>query len=147
VIQGDAGEARDGQSRGKRSRLYWHKRAIGMNDAVEPSVWDFKRKKVAAWLQDAVNFREGAILQFARAQMMQDKNSNRRGEDAVGKGQRSRVALHDAGAFSVLLRQARSRFMVIFETDDMRDAFSQFGSGSARTRPNFQKVIAQIRLP
>jgi hypothetical protein len=67
VIQSDVGEARPGQSTDKRGRLKWHKRAAGVNDAIEPSVWDFKRKKAAAWLQHAVYFRESAVLQFARA--------------------------------------------------------------------------------
>ena len=67
MIQSDVGEARPGQSTGKRSRLQWHKRAVGMNDAIEPSIQDFKRKKEAAWLEHAVNFRESAVLQFAQA--------------------------------------------------------------------------------
>jgi len=73
---------------------------------------------------------------------MQDKNGDRRGEGAIGKWQCCRVALHDAGAVSVLLRKPRGEGMVVFEAGHARDAFSQFGGGSARPRANFQKVIA-----
>jgi hypothetical protein len=113
-----------------------------VNDAVEPSIRDFKGKKAAAWLQDAVNFREGAVLELARAQMMQHEDGDGRGEGAVGKGQRCRVALHDAGA--VLLRKPYGEGMVIFETGYARNALSQLGSGGAWASANFEKVISQI---
>jgi len=68
-------------------RLDWYKRALDVNDAIEPSVWNFKRKKLPAWLQYTMNFCEGAILQFARPQMMQDKYGDRRRESTIGKWQ------------------------------------------------------------
>ena len=67
-----------------------------------------------------------------------------RGEGAIGKGQCRYVALHDVGAVSALLRKARGECMVVFETGYAGNAFSQFGSGSASSCADFQKVIAQI---
>ena len=115
-----------------------------MDDAVEPPIWNFKGKKAAAWLQDAVNFREGAILELARAQMMQHEDGDGRGEGAVGKGQCGCVALHDAGAVSVALRKSGGEGMVVFETGYARNALSQLGSGGAWASANFEKVISQI---
>jgi len=144
VIDGDACEARSGQSWGKRSRLHRHERTVGVNDAVEPSVLNFKGNETAAGTQHAVNFRERAILLFAGPQMMQDKNGNRRGEGAVSKGQCCRIALHDAGAVSILLHKPNGGRMIVFEAGHASDEFSQFGGGSARASPDFEKVIAQI---
>jgi hypothetical protein len=62
LIQSGVSKSCGAQSRRKVSRMDWHERAVGVDDAVEPSVWDFKRKKAATWLKDAVNFGEGAIL-------------------------------------------------------------------------------------
>jgi len=64
AVQGDAGESCNSQSCGEPIRVQWYKCAVGVDDAVEPSVRDFKGKKSAAWLQYAVNFGEGAILQL-----------------------------------------------------------------------------------
>ena len=91
-----------------------------------------------------MNFREGAILEFARAQMMQHEDGDGRGEGAVGEWQRCRVALHDAGAFSMLLRKPYRECMVVFETGYARNALSQLGRGGTWTRANFEKVISQI---
>ena len=144
MIQGHVGESCDGQSRGKRVRLDRHKRAVGVNDAVEPPIWNFKGKKAAAWLQHAANFREGAILELARAQVMQREDGDGRGEGAVGKGQCGCVALHDAGAVSMLSRKPYSECMVVFEAGYARNAISQLGSGGTWASANFEKVIAQI---
>ena len=64
AIQSDACESRIGQSCAEAIRIQRYKCAFGVDDAVEPSVRDFKSKKSAAWLQYAVNFGEGAILQL-----------------------------------------------------------------------------------
>jgi len=112
-----------------------------MTRCSHPS-WISNAKKAAAWLQDAVNFGECVILQLARAQMMQDKNSNRRGEGAVGKWHRCSVALHDAGVVSALLRKPRGKRMIVFEAGHARNSLSQFDSGSAWSSANFQKMIA-----
>jgi len=77
VVQVDAGESCDGQSSREPIWVQWYKCAVGVDDAVEPSVRDFKSKKSASWLQYAVNFGEGAILQLGRPQMMQDKDGSR----------------------------------------------------------------------
>ena len=145
MIQADAGESGSVQSRNEGSRLDGYKRAICVDHAVEPSIRDFKSKEAAARLQDAVNFREGAILERARTQMMQHEDGDGRGEGAVGEGQCCRVALHDAGAFTDLLRKPCGECMVVFETGYARNAPSQFGCGGARPRANFEKVIAQVR--
>ena len=145
LIQSYAGESGGGQSRGKFVRLEWHERAVGVNDAVEPPIWNFKGKKAAAWLQDALNFCEGAILELARAQVMQDQDGDGRGEGAVGEWQRCRVALHDAGAFTDLLRKPCGECMVVFKTGYARNAPSQLGRGGAWASANLQKVTAQVR--
>jgi hypothetical protein len=115
-----------------------------MNDAIEPSVWDFKRKKEAAWLEHAVNFHESAVLQFAQAQVMQDENGDRRGEGAIGKWQSRRIALDNSAACFVFLRKPGGEFTVVFETGYARNAFSQLGSGRACPCSDFQEMIAQI---
>jgi hypothetical protein len=56
--------------------------------------------------------------------VMQDEDGDGRGEGAVGKGQRCGVALHDAVAVSVLLREPGSKCIVVFETSYPRNAFS-----------------------
>ena len=75
---------------------------------------------------------------------MQHEDGDGRGEGAVGKGQCRRVALHDAGAVSMLLRKPYRECMVVFETGYARNAISQFWRSGAGSRANFQKVIAQI---
>jgi len=124
--------------------LDWDERAFDVNDAIEPSVWNFKSKKVGAWLQYPMSFCEGTILLFARPQMMQDEYRNGRGESSVGKGQGCCVALHDAGATSVLSRYFDGKKMVVLKTDDATGAFSQFRGGGACPRADFQNVIAHI---
>src|SRR6266436_6429108 len=76
---------------------------------------------------------------------MQDQDGDGRGEGSVGKGQRCRVALHDAGAVSMLLRKLYGECMVVFETGYARNALSQLGSGGPWPGANFEKVIAQVR--
>ncbi len=99
---------------------------------------------MASWLQHAVNFREGAILELARAQVMQREDGDGRGKGAVGEWQCCRIALHNASAVSVALRKSCGECMVIFETGYARNALSQFGRGGAWPGANFEKVIAQI---
>jgi len=91
-----------------------------------------------------VNFCEGAILQFVGAQVMQYKNGDCGGESAIGKGQRSRIALHNSRTGTVSLRKTKGRHMIIFEAGYARNAFSQFGGGGARPSPYFQEVLAQL---
>ena len=145
MIQGDACESGGGQSRGEGCRLDGHECAVGVDYAVEPSIRDFKSKEAAAWLQDAVNFREGAILERARTQMMQHEDGDGRGEGAVGERQSCRVALHNASAVSVALRKSCGECMVVFETGYARIAPSQLSRGGAWACANFQKVIAHVR--
>ena len=114
-----------------------------MNDAIEPSVWNFKSKKVGAWLQYPMSFCEGTILLFARPQMMQDKYRNCRGESSIGKGQGCCIALHDAGIVVPSCKFSGKK-MIVLKTDDVTGAFSQFRGGGACPRADFQNVIAHI---
>lgn len=63
-IESSVDESREGQSCGEPIRVQRYECALGVDDAMEPSVEDFKSKKSPAWLQYAVNFGEGAILQL-----------------------------------------------------------------------------------
>jgi hypothetical protein len=76
--------------------------------------------------------------------MMQDKYGNRRGETAVGKGQCCRIALHDAGAFPILLRKLGRKQIIVLKADDVTRASPQSGGSGASPRADFQNVIAQI---
>ena len=90
-----------------------------------------------------MNFCEGTILLFSRPQMMQDKYRNCRRESSVGKGQGRRIALQDAGIIVSSCKFCGEE-MVVFKTDDMTGAFSQFRGGGAGPRADFQNVIAHI---
>jgi len=48
--------------------LDWDDVLVDVNDAIEPSVWNFKSKKVGRLLQYPMSFCEGTILLFARPQ-------------------------------------------------------------------------------
>jgi hypothetical protein len=76
--------------------------------------------------------------------MMQDKYRNGRGESSVGKGQGCCIALHDAAAIAVPLCKFSGKELVVFKTDDVTGAFSQFRGGGACPRADFQNVIAHI---
>ena len=62
---------------------------------------------------------------------MQDKNSDRRGESTVSKGQGSRIALHDSRAGAVPLCKPNDGHAIVFKAGYALDAFSQFGSSGA----------------
>src|SRR5579859_973389 len=73
-IEGDIGEPYIPQSRGNPLRMHRHKCAPGVHQPVQPSIRNFKGKKLAAGPQDPMNFPKGAILLLAGAQVMQGQN-------------------------------------------------------------------------
>jgi hypothetical protein len=84
--------AQPSRNRGGEDR---NKDAVFVDAAMHPTIIDFECEKESARAKNTINLREGAILQFARVEMMKNQNSDGRRKGTVSKGQDRCITLHD----------------------------------------------------
>jgi hypothetical protein len=145
AIEGNVGETGIPETDGEVGGLHRNKGTVNVNQAMEPSIGDFKSEKLSAGTEHTVNFGERAILHFAGAQMMQDANSDGGGEGTVRKWQRGGITLHDrAGAGAICMSDSGREVMAVFQAGHAQDAPTQFQGRGSSARADFQKMIAEI---
>jgi hypothetical protein len=115
-------------------------------EAMHPIVVNLVGKKDAAGTEHAVNLRKHAVLQLARAKMMQDKNGDGRGEALRGEGELGGVSAKGAAGSPIVLRfQVPGGFGVVFERSNSRDGFAELWRGRAVAGANLEDMIAEGR--
>jgi hypothetical protein len=135
---GEPGKGGTGRNRGEG--------AADVDKAMHPTVVNFKGKKDAARTKHAVNLRKHAVLQFARAQMMQDENSDGGGKALGGERElRGITAKCAAGSTIVLRLQSPGGFGVVFKRSNTSDGFAELRRGRAVASANFEDVIPKGR--
>jgi hypothetical protein len=123
-------------------RLHWNERAVPVNRALQPSILYFKREEKASRPQHPVDFRERAILQLTRTQMMQNQHRDCRRKTAAGEWQSRGVTLQNDRVRAMLTsREPRRKRMTVFETGDADCAPAQLIRGGPGTRAQLEHMI------
>lgn len=134
------------QPRNRRVGRQRHKCAPDVAHPVHPPILDLKRQKNPAGAQYPVDFFEGLILQFIRAQMMKHQNRNGRRKSFVWERQVRRIALNHAGIRAADARsQSRRKRVIVFETRYPTRSQAQFFRRRPRPRTQFQNMLAEFR--
>src|SRR5208283_4188907 len=145
-IYGNAREARAGEPGESRTCGKRGKGTADVAEAMHPTVVDLVGQKDAAGTQHAVNFRKHAVLQFTRAEMVQDENGDRGRKSLGGEGELCGItAKGPAGSTVVLRLQTPREFGAVFERSDSPDGFAELRRGRAVAGANLQEVIAEAR--
>lgn len=132
------------QTSGNGGRQERNKGAVLVDGAVQPAIIDFECEKVPAGTKNSMDFGKGAILQLWGAEMMNYQNGDGGRKGAVRKGQRRSIGSYNSNLATTFDgAQLRAKSSVVFEAGDSIGAHAKFAGGGARSRADFQHMIAQ----
>ena len=118
--------------------------AAKMTDAVNPTVGNFESHENTAGAQDAEDFREHLVLEFAGFQVVQDKDGKDRGEGLRGKGQLRSVAADSTSEMRVVMEFKFERGpVVVLEGGHAGNPCLQERGRGAVARADLEQVIAE----